>query len=132
MAFREIKDSLGQLLRTAGCRRYRAQQALADVAEHWRELTADGQAEPRPFLCYIVAEDAVGVFAFYDKAVELYVVPGSERDFITPFEELAFADVAGARALLRSQFGRPEPDLIIPPDLASSWLAISSGGPAAG
>jgi hypothetical protein len=101
-------------------------EALADAAECWREVRADdtahGASGEEPF-CNFVAVDGVAIFTFYGASVDFYVVRGDEWDFRGRFDPLAMTEVDAARAILRSDFGRPAPDLVMSAQLSREWLS---------
>jgi hypothetical protein len=135
MTFHQFQRRLATLLRGAGCERYTAHQALADAAKCWREIREDdiahGKSGEDPFFNYVVAE-GVGVFALYGPEVHFYVIRGQEWDFRRHFDELAMIEVEAARAILASDFNRPNPDLTVTASLSRAWLLSSEGGLATG
>lgn len=99
---------LDSLLQAAGCKKLTSGKVRAISQDCWRGIRDDerahGSKEDRPFFDFLVAEN-VGVFLFYDAAVDIYVVPGDEWTFREHFEkDLAMVDVAAARELLASRF----------------------------
>ena len=162
MSFHDVQRRLATLLRDAGCERYTARQALADVAKCWHEIRQDsiehGGSGEEPFFNFVVAE-GVGVFAIYGTGVEFYVIRGEEADlrdyfnqfkqltineveearpvlaeyyFCHHFEPLAMTEVDAARAVLAERFKRASPDLVIEPPLSRAWLLSSGAGFATG
>jgi len=125
MSLGKVNSQLAALLTAAGCRAYSASDARSEAQRAWQNIRpnagAPEEAAADPFFTFVVAE-SVGVFMFFARSVEIYVVAGKEQHFRTHFDNLAMIDVEAARRILTRQFRRKAPDLVIDPPDVTAWL----------
>lgn len=104
-----------------------AAEARADLVASMEQIQADmaarGESEA-PFAFYNVSSD-VAVVVIAGGTLDLYVMAcpkKGEWELTNRFDRLVRTDVENWRARLRDRYGKEQPDLLIPPELAAEWL----------